>query len=101
MICTGKLADGHVNCASRRLGSVGDTGEIFQLCDFILRQLAPTAFSERQVKRMFGAIEHPVLKLSRLSIGGVEIDPALPEGGWRELTKDEIAQLKSLSGMGG
>lgn len=53
-----------------------------------------------QVKRMFGAIEHPVLKLSRLSIGGVVLDPALPEGGWRELTEDEIAQLKSLSGMG-
>lgn len=52
-----------------------------------------------QVKRMFGAIQHPVLKLSRLSIGGVQLDPALPEGGWRELTDDEISQLKSLSNM--
>lgn len=53
-----------------------------------------------QVKRMFGAIEHPVLKLSRLSIGGVTLDPALPEGGWRELTDDEVTRLKDLSGMG-
>ena len=53
-----------------------------------------------QVKRMFGAIEHPVLKLSRLSIGGVVLDPALSEGEWRELTEEEIAQLKTLSGMG-
>lgn len=52
-----------------------------------------------QVKRMFGAIEHPVIRLSRLSIGGVTLDPDLPVGGWRELTEDEIARLKNLSGM--
>lgn len=52
-----------------------------------------------QVKRMFGAIGHPVLKLSRLSIGGVQLDPALSEGDWRELTNDEISQLKKLSNM--
>lgn len=52
-----------------------------------------------QVKRMFGAIGHPVIKLSRLSIGGVQLDPALPEGGWRELTDSETALLKQLSGL--
>lgn len=52
-----------------------------------------------QVKRMFSAIGHPVLKLSRLSIGGVQLDPSLPEGGWRELTESEVTMLKKLSGM--
>ena len=52
-----------------------------------------------QVKRMFGAIEHPVQKLWRLSIGGVTIDPTLAEGEWRELTDEEVATLKTLSGM--
>ena len=47
----------------------------------------------------FGAIEHPVQKLWRLSIGGVTIDPALAEGEWRELTDEEVATLKTLSGM--
>ena len=49
-----------------------------------------------QVKRMFAAIGHPVLKLSRLSIGGVRLDGALGEGEWRELTEDEVERLKGL-----
>lgn len=49
-----------------------------------------------QVKRMFGAIGHPVVRLSRISIGGVTLDPSLAEGQWRELTDDEVALLKSL-----
>lgn len=49
-----------------------------------------------QVKRMFAAIGHPVLKLSRLSIGGVRLDEALGEGEWRELTEDEVERLKGL-----
>lgn len=49
-----------------------------------------------QVKRMFAAIGHPVLRLSRLSIGGVSLDAALAEGQWRELTEDEVERLKGL-----
>ena len=49
-----------------------------------------------QVKRMFAAIGHPVLKLSRLSIGGVRLDGALGEGECRELTEDEVERLKGL-----
>lgn len=49
-----------------------------------------------QIKRMFGAIEHPVLRLSRVSIGGVRLDERLAEGEWRELTGEELARLKAL-----
>lgn len=49
-----------------------------------------------QVKRMFAAVGHPVLRLSRLSIGGVSLDAALAEGQWRELTEDEVERLKGL-----
>ncbi len=48
-----------------------------------------------QVKRMFSAIAHPLKSLTRLQIGGVVLDESLPEGEFRPLTKDEIADLKS------
>lgn len=53
-----------------------------------------------QVKRMLGAIEHPVIRLSRVSIAGVTLDPALKEGECRELTEAETALLLAAAGMG-
>lgn len=61
-----------------------------------LCEVAVTEGKFHQVKRMFGAIEHPVLTLSRVSIGGIQLDEALAAGEWRELTEDEIARLKAL-----
>ncbi len=46
-----------------------------------------------QVKRMFGALGHPVLALHRVSVAGVALDPALAPGQWRELTREERARL--------
>ena len=41
-----------------------------------------------QVKRMFAAIGHPLLRLERRRIGCVELDEALEPGQWRSLTEN-------------
>lgn len=52
-----------------------------------------------QVKRMFAACGHPLVRLERLRIGCVELDPDLPEGGFRPLTQTEIDGLRALTGL--
>lgn len=47
----------------------------------------------RQVRRMFEAIGHRVVKLKRISIGKVNLGN-LKTGKWRELTEGEIKSLK-------
>ena len=49
----------------------------------------------RQVKKMCEAINHPVKKLKRIGIGGLEIG-GLDLGNWRFLDEEEIKHLKSL-----
>ncbi len=46
-----------------------------------------------QVKRMFSAVGKEVIQLHRESFGSLRLDPALPEGQWRELTDDELRAL--------
>ena len=53
-----------------------------------------------QVKRMFAAVGHEVLELHRCSFGPLELDPALAEGQWRELTAEEEKALREAAGMG-
>ena len=52
-----------------------------------------------QVKRMFAAAGHEVLELHRRAFGPLELDPALREGEWRELTETEVAALRQAAGM--
>jgi 23S rRNA pseudouridine2605 synthase len=47
----------------------------------------------QQIRRMFDAIGHSVVKLLRSQIGPIEIGP-LRVGDWRHLTAREISQLK-------
>ncbi|MDL2206973.1 rRNA pseudouridine synthase [Eubacteriales bacterium OttesenSCG-928-N13] len=54
-----------------------------------------------QVKRMFGALERPVIRLERLSIGALQLDPALMPGEWRALTDQERAALYQAVDMKG
>ena len=49
----------------------------------------------RQIRKMFETIRHPVLKLKRIGIGNIHLRK-LPPGQWRFLTPDEI---KILHGM--
>ena len=46
-----------------------------------------------QVKRMFSQLGNEVVYLKRVKMGQLELDPALPLGGYRELTKEEIELL--------
>ena len=52
-----------------------------------------------QVKRMFAAVGHEVLELHRCAFGPLELDPALQEGQWRELTAEEEKALREAAGM--
>lgn len=46
-----------------------------------------------QVRRMFDQNGAHVVRLRRVQIGGLPLDPALPEGGCRELTGEELEAL--------
>lgn len=50
----------------------------------------------RQVRRMFDAIGHPVDSLRRVAIGPLK-DTRLRPGQWRDLTEAEIASLRKAS----
>jgi len=47
-----------------------------------------------QVKRMFEAVEKEVIYLKRMSMGSLVLDPSLELGEYRDLTEDEVADLK-------
>ncbi len=46
-----------------------------------------------QIKRMMAARGKPVTYLKRLKFGPLTLDAALPKGGWRALTEEEIQAL--------
>jgi 23S rRNA pseudouridine2605 synthase len=48
---------------------------------------------KRQIRRMLEKIKHPVLRLRRVKIDGLELG-ALPSGAFRHLFPDEIKRLK-------
>jgi 23S rRNA pseudouridine2605 synthase len=53
---------------------------------------------QRQVRRMFDEIGHPVARLRRVRIGPIE-DPQMPLGHWRDLTPMEVAKLQRAAGI--
>ena len=53
---------------------------------------------QRQVRKMFEAVGHPVVRLRRVRIGPLE-DPDMPVGHWRELTPQEVSRLRKASGL--
>jgi len=53
----------------------------------------------RQVRRMCEAVGHPVRRLHRSRYAGLDVRD-LAEGDWRELTKGEVASLRSLVALG-
>jgi 23S rRNA pseudouridine2605 synthase len=50
----------------------------------------------RQVRRMFEAVGHPVDELRRIAIGPLR-DAKLREGQWRDLTESEVAALRKAA----
>ena len=53
---------------------------------------------QRQVRKMFDAVGHPVVRLKRVAIGPIS-DEALPTGHYRELTREELARLQRVAGL--
>jgi pseudouridine synthase len=52
----------------------------------------------RQVRRMFGAVGHPVRALERIGMGPLRLGD-LPQGEWRELTEEEVRALREACGI--
>ncbi len=57
-------------------------------------QVTLTEGKFHQVKRMFEACGAQVLRLHRLSMGPLTLDPALQPGDWGELTPEELQALR-------
>lgn len=47
-----------------------------------------------QIKRMLESLHNKITYLERIQFGNLTLDPALPRGGWRYLTEEEIAVLE-------
>lgn len=47
-----------------------------------------------QIRRMFAALGKKVVELKRLQLGPLKLDPLLKQGEYRELTENEIMQLR-------
>lgn len=47
-----------------------------------------------QIKRMFGTFGAGVVSLRRTAIGGLSLDETLGPGGWREITAEELLQIR-------
>lgn len=68
------------------------------------RETVPTAWlrltlwegRNRQVRRMTAAVGHPTLRLVRVAIGPIALEPLGP-GEWRELTPGEIEALREAA----
>ncbi len=68
-----------------------------EICDDEKKFAAKITISEgkfHQVKRMFEAVDNEVIYLKRLSMGSLILDDNLELGEIRELTEEEIGQLK-------
>src|SRR5262249_17401839 len=59
-------------------------------------EISLTEGRKNQIRQVFLRVGHPVLKLRRISIGGIS-DRGLAPGAWRPLTEAEILTLKGLS----
>lgn len=53
---------------------------------------------KRQIKKMFAALDHPVLTIERIAFGPLKLG-ALKAGRWRPLKASEAAELKKAAGV--
>ena len=63
-----------------------------------LVELVMTEGRNREVRRMFETIGHPVTRLARTAIGPLR-DQRLKPGEWRDLTIDEVRNLYAAAGV--
>ena len=104
-VCEGRLSETDVAAFADGLALSDFTAKPAQLVILQAgeeRSVADVILTEgkfHQVKRMFAAVGHPLVSLSRLRIGTLALDPELAPGEWRELRGDEIEALKAICGM--
>ena len=80
------LDDGYLTKPGElRIINSGESSEI---------ELTITEGKFHQVKRMFEAVGKKVIYLKRISMGSLELDESLKLGEYRELTEEELSQLK-------
>jgi len=60
-------------------------------------EITVTEGKYHQVKRMFHAVGSEITYLERIRFGGLELDPSLERGQWRELRGDEIDTILKLA----
>jgi 23S rRNA pseudouridine2604 synthase len=72
-------------CQVTRLGNMGTKVEI------ILEE-----GRNRQIRRMMDVLGYEVLNLHRIRFGGIELDPDMTAGDWKELNADELRWVESL-----
>jgi pseudouridine synthase len=76
----------------RRLGTVGKGRQELTRLSVTLQE-----GRNRQVRRMFASIGHPVRKLTRVRMGPIKLGD-LRTGHWRDLTPAEVEKLKRATG---
>lgn len=66
--------------------------------DATLLRLTVHEGRKRLVKRMCAAVGHPVQRLRRIAMAGINVRDLMP-GEWRHLTDEEISRLRRLTKM--
>ncbi|MHB1000592.1 MAG: pseudouridine synthase [Armatimonadota bacterium] len=84
------LADGLTAPAKASLVAL-DTMRQTSIVDITIRE-----GKNRQVRRMFDAVGHPVIWLSRIKVGNITLGKLKP-GEWRFMSQDEVESLLALS----
>ncbi len=67
--------------------------KLLRFADGFSAEITITEGKYHEVKRLISHCGAKVAYLRRLSIGGLELDPALPKGAYRELTKEEMDKI--------
>ncbi len=66
--------------------------EVFWDCSLV--EVTLTEGKKHEVRILFDSIVHPVVRLVRMAMGPVVLDPELPPGKWRYLKKEEKEKLR-------
>lgn len=77
------LADGYITKPCK-ITKINDT----------IGDITLTEGKYHEIKRLFGAVGNKITYLERISFGPLKLDNSLKRGEWRELTINEIDQLK-------
>lgn len=66
--------------------------EVFWDCSLV--EVTLTEGKKHEVRILFDSIVHPVVRLVRMAMGPIVLDPELPPGKWRYLKKEEKEKLR-------